>query len=368
MIKKKICWVTPDWFVDVDMPIIPHLLDEYDITWIIFFPWRNNRFKEKNFDELKNYQNLHIIFFHVKYYKHDPRYYFRNKTFNKLVEKESANADIIYFNMSMGGKKPSKLFLSLPKNKTIVTAHDGSIKSIMSISTADLYQACFPLCKYVNMFSNFQAKLFRENYSGPEVFVIPLALKDFGKPTKELRHDCVSFVSFGTIHAEKNIPFLIEAANQLYEEGEKKFKVSINGQWKIDESSVNLIRHPEVFEIHEGLVDNKDIPDLFSQNTFAIFTYKQMSQSGAIKVAFNYNKPVIVSDLSGFKEEVLEGVNGFFFHSEDMESLKLVMKKCIHMNHEEYDVLLKSTKQYIYEKYSIENIIRKYKKMFNVFQ
>lgn len=36
MQKPKICWVTPDWFVDVDMPIVPHLLDKYDITWIIF--------------------------------------------------------------------------------------------------------------------------------------------------------------------------------------------------------------------------------------------------------------------------------------------------------------------------------------------
>ena len=66
MTKKEICWVTPDWFVDVDMPIIPYLTDEYDITWIIFFPWRNNRFKEKDFKHLEGIKGLRIIFFYVR--------------------------------------------------------------------------------------------------------------------------------------------------------------------------------------------------------------------------------------------------------------------------------------------------------------
>ena len=48
MSKKKISWVTPDYFLDVDIPIVPNLLDEYDIIWIILFPWRNNRYKEED--------------------------------------------------------------------------------------------------------------------------------------------------------------------------------------------------------------------------------------------------------------------------------------------------------------------------------
>lgn len=364
MPKKKICWVTPDWFVDVDLPIVPHLLDEYDITWIIFFPWRNNRYKEEDFQHLKGMNGLKIEFFHLKYYRRDPRYFFRKKKLAKLILSEVAKADIIYYNSSLGNKKPSKIFLGLPKDRTIVTAHDGSIKSIMATSTARLYKECYPQCKHVQMFSESQASEFRYNYPGPEVTVIPLAMKDYGKPTEELRSDCVSFVSFGTIHAEKNIPLLIQAADELYDEGVRGFKVSINGQWKIGKSPEELIRHPEIFEVHASLVDNKDIPNLFARNTFIIYPYKMMSQSGALKVAFNYYKPVIVSDLPGFKEEVLQGVNGYFFHSEDVASLKAVMRSSIEMSPEKYNSLLASTKEYIDKKYSTAAIIGKYKDMF----
>lgn len=71
---KKICWVTPDWFVDVDMPIVPHLLNEYDITWIIFFPWRHNRFNEEDFKQIMDeHSELDVHFVHSKYYGLDPR-------------------------------------------------------------------------------------------------------------------------------------------------------------------------------------------------------------------------------------------------------------------------------------------------------
>lgn len=356
---KTICWVTPDFFVDVDIPIIPHLLDEYDVTWIINFPWRNNRFKESDFDYLKKYKNLKIIFFHMKYYRHDPRYYFRNKKYINLVAEEAAKADIVYANGLIG----RKILQHLPLERTIFTAHDGSIKSIMPSSNDLIYKECYPQCKYVNMFSEQQAALFRVNYAGPKVTVIPLAPKDYGSPTASLRNDAIGFVVFGTIHAEKNVPLIIEAANQLYEEGTKNFRVSINGQWKIPESPQKLIRHPEVFELYTRLVDNKDIPNLYGRNHYALFAYKDMSQSGALKVAFNYDKPVVVSDLAGFKEEVQEGVNGFFFKSEDLESLKAVMRKCIQMKQEDYDKLLTSTKEYIKQNYSMDAIVAKYKTM-----
>ncbi|MCI1741492.1 MAG: glycosyltransferase family 4 protein [Prevotella sp.] len=361
---KKICWVTPDWFVDVDMPIIPHLLDEYDITWIIFFPWRNNRYREEDFDYLQNKEGLKIIFFHLKYYRRDPRCCFRKKKLTRLILSEAEKADIIYYNVTLSGAKPSKVFLGLPKEKTIVTAHDGSIKSIMADSTTRLYKECYPQCKHIQMFSESQALEFRKNYPGPQVTVIPLAKKDYGQPTANLREDCVSFVSFGTIHAEKNIPMLIQAADELYDEGLRGFKVLINGQWKIEQSPEELCRHPEIFEIHVGLVDNKDIPNLFARNTFIIYPYKMMSQSGALKVAFNYYKPVVVSDLPGFKEEVEDGINGFFFHSEDVESLKKVMKACIALPNDDYTALVASSRRYIDGKYSTSAIVNRYKAMF----
>lgn len=361
MDRKKICWVTPDWFVDVDMPIVPRLADKYDITWIIVFPWRNCRYTEPEIEKNRS-EHLNIIYFHYKYYRHDPRIVFRYRKLGKLVLGE--NADLYYINMPPGGGTLQRVLHDrLPLDRTIITAHDGSIKSIMNTKTANAYSDFYPKCKHIQMFSNSQAAELKINYPGPEVTIIPLALKDYGRSDKQLEQGVVTFLSFGTIHAEKNVPLLIEAANQLYEEGVRRFKVFINGQWKIAESADKLIRHPEVVSVRSELIPNKDIPDMYATCHYAVFPYKMMSQSGAVKVAMNYNKPVIVSNLPGFKDEVVEGVNGLFFHSEDIESLKQVMKRCIDMPEVEYAAFEKRTANYVVQHLSIDSIINQYKAM-----
>ena len=54
---KKICWVTSEWFADVDIPIIPELLGNYKIHWIIVL-YPNGRYKESYFDKFKTLKNL----------------------------------------------------------------------------------------------------------------------------------------------------------------------------------------------------------------------------------------------------------------------------------------------------------------------
>ena len=56
---KKICWVTSEWFADVDISIIPELLDNYNIHWIIVL-YPNGRYKESYFDKFKILKNLEI--------------------------------------------------------------------------------------------------------------------------------------------------------------------------------------------------------------------------------------------------------------------------------------------------------------------
>ena len=156
----------------------------------------------------------------------------------------------------------------------------------------------------------------------------------------------------------------MEAANQLYEEGVRGFKVSINGVWRVEWKPEDKIRHPEIFELNIGSVPNEDIPNLFTYNHYAVYPYKNMSQSGAIKCAFNYHTPVIVSDLPGFTDEVEEGVEGFSFKSEDVDDLKRVMRECIHLKSDEYNVLVKKMTIDVENKYSIDSIVNQYVSMF----
>lgn len=365
--KKTILWVTPDSFLDCEInhEFMSGILHEYDVYWVVLFDKNGNRFKESDFAELKrDNKNLTVKFLYAKHRQRYPQNIFYYLKIKKIIKKISPN--LIYFNVIPATPWILPLYFWLPKDKTIVTAHDGRVTASMPFASFirfGFYKA-FQSVKHVNMFSNYQAGFFNENFPGKDITVIPLALKDFGKPSVTKRTDSVGFVFFGTIHFEKNLELLVEAANQLYEEGERGFKVSINGVWRVDWKLEDKIRHPEIFELNIGSVPNDDIPNLFAYNHYAVYPYKNMSQSGAIKCAFNYHTPVIVSDLPGFKDEMTEGVDGFSFHSESIEDLKRVMRECIHRSHDEYQSLVMRMSHDIEARYSINTITKKYIQMF----
>lgn len=366
MQRKKITWITPDCFVDCDLPIMPYILKVYDVHWIVLFGKKGcNRFNERDFEEInKCNSNLQTTFLYKQFRERSPKnisYYNRIVTFVK-----NDLSDMVYANIVP--HSPWTLFLlkRLTKERLVAVAHDGSIKGIMRLKFLAklMFRSYYGRCKYINMFSPSQARLMRENFSNANIVVIPLAPKNYGKPTEEKDYDSISFVSFGTQHEEKNTRLLIEAANQLYEEGIRNFKVFVHGAWCISNTPDELVRHKEIFDINPVGIPNTAIPNLFARSHFAVYPYKDMSQSGAVKVAFAYNIPVIVSDLDGFKDEVKENIDGYFFKSEDIDSLKGIMRKAISLSREEYDELANRMAQDMEERYSERAISNKYLEMF----
>lgn len=364
MQKPKICWVTPDWFVDVDMPIVPNLLDRYDITWIITFPWRHNRFKEEDFKQYTSLNNLSIKFIHFKYYGLDPRNLVFYARLKRIIRNE--NPDLVYLNIEPGGPLILPFYRWLPAEKTIVTAHDGCVKS--SFRHPWLAKKCFDLGyntrKFIQLFSKGEEASFHKLRPTKKTFVIPLALKDFGKPTAKLREDFVTFASFGNIYEDKNIVLAIKAGEKLYDKGYRNFRIVIKGrcaEW--DKDYVPFIKHPELIEADLRFIDNSEIANIYARNWYGLFPYKQSAQSGAIKVALNYDKPVIVSDLPGFLEDIKDGENGYIFKNNDVDDLARVMEICINNTLEEYDRLVKNVTEFVNNKYSSEKILSQYVNM-----
>lgn len=364
--KKKICWVTPDCFIDVDLNtnIVEYLLRYYDIHWIIILP-RGSRFTKADFEGIiaRNI-NLEVEFFYFERRARDLSGVIDYWKVYKQIK--DVNSDLNYINYVPTTPQVFPLFL-LPKKKTIYTAHDGYVKPGFRFAWVSQmsFEMSYRRVRFVNLFSPGQERIFLHHFHNVKTFVIPLGLKDFGQPTVSLRNDKISFLSFGRIHKDKNISLLIEAGEELYEEGEHDFVISINGTCRDWESYQKQINHPEIFEIDIRSVDNSEIANLFANNHYAVFPYMQSGQSGALKVAMQYNKPVIVSNLEGFLFDVQDGYNGFVFESENVHSLKMIMKRCIHLSKDHYASLQKNVKEYVSKRYSIEIIGEMYVNMFN---
>ena len=218
--------------------------------------------------------------------------------------------------------------------------------------------------KTVNMFSKSQAALFRQDFKKSKVYQFVLGLKEFGTATNERPNEGdVRFLSFGTLNYAKNIDLLIDAACLLYERGVRGFKVSIAGMCKDWSWYQQRIKYPEIFELDIRMIDNSEIPNLFNGSHYLVQPYRVVSQSGPTKIAFNYNLPVIASNLPGFMDEIEEGVNGYSFEIGNVESLADRMQQLIENHKTGYAALTERMKAYTEEHYAVEALAEQYKNM-----
>ena len=369
MEKQKICWVTADYFADCDLkPVfLSHIAKSYRIHWIVVFPYGKNRYKEQDFDIVKNSgADITVEFVHMNHRHRNPRLFGDMSVLcNKIL---SCSPDVIYLNIGVGTPHIVPMVYRMPADRTIISAHQGKVHEGMKHKMWNkiFRRLVYSRLKNVNMFSESQMHYFKADYPHSNVFLNHLGLKEFGQPTVQREHGGkVRFLSFGIINYAKNIELLIDAAESLYEEGERDFVVSINGGCGNWQFYADRIRHPEIFETDIRLIPNEDIPNLFTQSHFFVQPYRVVSQSGPLKIAYAYRTPVIVSDLPGFTDEVADGVSGFVFEHDNIESLKAVMRRAMTCYRTGYDRLLDSMTEYVSENYSEESMAENYLKMFN---
>lgn len=369
LFKRTICWITPDYFADCDIPLVPLVAKKFDIHWIILFGKRGNRYKERDYNPIaEKCKNVNIEFIHSKmlgFHGFNPYIMWKNHKIWEAIKR--AEPDVIYYNALRDSVFDLPFIWKLPKDKTIFTAHQGVVRKDMQFTkwTQFIRDMGYKGVKYVNMFSDSEASKLQPRYPNVEIAKIPLALKNFGEPTnKRPDRSIIRFLSFGLMVYAKHIDLLIETANKLYEKGYKNFRVVIKGAGYDWERCKQYIKHPEVIETDIRRIDNDEIPNLFNGCHYLVQPYRAVSQSGPMKIAFQYNLPDIVSNLPGLMCELKEIVNGYSFKSEDVNDLARVMEQCINQSDEEYSDLLQRMREYTAETYSNEVIADKYCKMF----
>jgi glycosyltransferase involved in cell wall biosynthesis len=365
--KKTVTWVTPDYFIDCDFnpAVFAGILQQVNIIWIVLLPSSKARFSEADFEVLKAMPGLEIKFIYWLHRARNPKMLLFYEQVYRLIKQ--SKPDLIYFNYVPTSPYVLPLYWRLKKNTTIVTAHDGNVKpSFDKPGLAKIvFKLAFGTVKHVNMFSKSEARLFNNNFPNAKVSVIPLGLKDFGAAVSSKKSSDIVFLFFGSIHSNKDVGLLINAACDLYESGVRGFKISIHGYCSEWNQYANQIRYPELFQCDIRLHTNSEIPELFAKSDYAIFPYKDVSQSGALKVAFNYNIPVITSNLSAFTDEVKFGVNGYTFEAGNLNDLKRVMSERLKNHKDEYPTLVNKLRLHNEENYAANILVDKYLDIFN---
>jgi glycosyltransferase involved in cell wall biosynthesis len=78
-------------------------------------------------------------------------------------------------------------------------------------------------------------------------------------------------------------------------------------------------------------------------------------------LAYSYGKPVITSDISAFRDSVVDGSTGFRFKSLSSDSLAEVMRDVVARHDVIYDTLARNVDEHLTKEYSPHEILSKYR-------
>ncbi len=128
---------------------------------------------------------------------------------------------------------------------------------------------------------------------------------------------------FGYIRPYKGVHLLIDALKIVKQT--MRVRTLVVGEFYEDEQPYREhIRQAGVEDIVQLVADyipNECVADYFCAADVVVLPYLSATQSGIAQIAYNFNKPVITTDVGGLAEVVLDGISGLVVPPHDPQAL-----------------------------------------------
>lgn len=144
---------------------------------------------------------------------------------------------------------------------------------------------------------------------------------------KERGDGRLHFLMFGQMRKYKGIDILLKAVSLIPGEYRERMRITIAGPQytKLDDTDYEAMAKElgvdDCVDIVRRHIPPEEHGELFDDTDICILPYKELYGSGALIMAYAYEKPVIVSDDPIFREETDNGSTGLLFRKNDPESL-----------------------------------------------
>lgn len=357
--NKKICWVTASYFLDVDLPIVPHLKKFFDIDWYIIST-ENNIESDENLIKSQSQCDFTIMEMPGAFYSASCyRFY---KDFISNIKQN--NYDWFYFDISDYFFLYPLIKKHLSINKVTIATHNVSIPKGARLAPLAKISMSYILRNFHNfqVFSKNQKNVLLLKNASADIFYSPLMLKDYGNIGCRKDSKMVRFLFFGNIVEYKRLDILLNAINILENRGINNFNVKICGYCKHRdwERKYKPLIHSQKVSCDIRRIPNELVSDYFNDSDYFVMPYQDIAQSGAMTVAFNYNVPIIASNLDTFKEFLHDKEDGYFFEAGNSYDLANVMETAINNSSSEYMRIKNNQKNMVDNTLSSEAILNNY--------
>ena len=138
----------------------------------------------------------------------------------------------------------------------------------------------------------------------------------------EDRHKIVLF--FGHAQREKGLDLLIEAFAELVKD-DPDFRLLVVGEplgFEHEYEALVAKRRLEKYVFkHDEFVPNEEVGEFFAAADLVALPYREATQSGTLNMAYNFNKPVVATDVEGLTEFVEDGKTGVVVEPNDPDAI-----------------------------------------------
>ncbi len=159
------------------------------------------------------------------------------------------------------------------------------------------------------------------------IITTPHPVYDFGAPGRPRKTQSEARASlglpaearlvlfFGFIKPYKGVVHLIDAAaplKQRYGDGVRVLIVGdVYGEKQPYLDRIAASGAAGVIQLVDGFVPDETVEDYFLAADLAVLPYVSATQSGIVQIAYNYDLPVVTTDVGGLPEVVRDGETGF---------------------------------------------------------
>jgi len=138
--------------------------------------------------------------------------------------------------------------------------------------------------------------------------------KTFAIKKLSLDESCRYMLFFGLVRAYKGLDLLIDAfADERFRE--MNVKLIVAGEFYDDEKpyleQIERLGLKDCVIINNGYIPDSDVKDYFNAADIVVQPYKSATQSGVTQIAYHFEKPMIVTNVGGLKEIILNGKVGY---------------------------------------------------------
>jgi glycosyltransferase involved in cell wall biosynthesis len=162
---------------------------------------------------------------------------------------------------------------------------------------------------------------------------------------------------FGYIRAYKGLNYLIDALPAVLKQ--QPVKLIIAGEFYDNEEKyrqqIKGLELEQDIILKADYIPNEDVGLYYAAADVVVLPYISATQSGIIQIAYNYNKPVITTNVGGLPEVIEEGQTGFIVPAQDTQALA---DSIIHFFKVKSEINFTANIQKYKQRFSWENLAR----------